>query len=721
MNLTLLLFSVSLLFFLFFFTSQQVGPYTRCRKSFALSLIANGVLVFVYTEFFSAFNALNSTSIVIFWLSVLAVLVISIYKIFRNKNLSQDFLSLRDTFFLKGLDKVSQGILIATLVTYVVPLLFLAVYAPPNNFDAHSYHLNRILFWIDNGNVKHFPTEHIQQLYHNVFAEYLDLNTILLVGSDRFVGLIQFGAFIGSLGLISLLAKNFGIKANGQLLAAIILLTLPIGIFESTSAQVDYVSCFFFIAFVYFGLELLQKRTTINLFAFLISLSLGAFAKYTILIFALPVTIYFAILIIKKYHFLYASMVCLLATGLLLITFSPFLYRNYSLFGDVMSPAENSRLFSEKIASDEHSVLFSLSGIIKNAGLHLGMPNTHFNQIIDKNIQTIHSWIGVNVNEPKISLDHFSVRYSVHEDMTPNTIHFWLIFLASISLLFVRQSWSIKWIWICALIGFALFCSLLKFQLWSSRTHMPVFAIGSLVVAFMYSKVLQWRISYLSIPLLLLSSVFVYGNPNKPLLPLSYLTRKAIGHIPIYVCEVDMTRQKLLKQHLADYYDFSKEEWCHPLKSQLNYPGRVKVFKILDELDYFRDDKNTTLFKTNRIKSYFLSHMDNYYSFKPLLDRIEGDHKNIGVLVAKGSGFYHYWSTTATKLKNPGQMHYIRYKKEFAALENAQKQFCYDYILCDDLNLLQKDVPKENIKQIYRTNLLYLVLLKATSCKRDLY
>lgn len=723
MNFFLPLISVFLFFVLFFLTSPRKGLFSDTRTSFILSLIANGIVVFIYNESFSFFDAINSTSALLFWL--VEVIGLSGLLVYWNTTgrisfarLSDD---LRNVVQLRGLSKSNKTMIFIALIFFILPLLFLAVYPPPNNFDAHSYHLNRILFWVSNGNLDHFPTQHIQQLYLNVFAEYLVLHSVLLSGSDAYAGLVQFGAFIGSLAGISLLAKKVGMKADGQLLAAAFLLTLPIGIFESTSAQVDYVACFFFISYVYFGFELLGKRSAVTLIAFLLSLSFGGSSKYTVFIFGIPFTIYFAVRILAQYGIVYSAKVLTLALVLMVVTFGSFFYRNYALFGNVMSPPQDSRFFSEKIPIDEHSLAFAASGIVKNVGLHLGLPNNGFNQFLDTKIRNFHDWLGVDVNDLRLRLDPFSVRYSVHEDMMPNTIHLWLIALACLPLFFLKNRWKVKWLWICAFTGFILFCTMMKFQLWSSRTHMPFFAMGGILVAYIYCEVLKWKIPYLMIPLLLVSSVFVYGNPNKSLIPLGYFTKKALGHIPVAICAADSVQEEVFKKALSAYYVFPGKDRCHPIKNWPAYVQRAEIFGILENLGYYDDDKSSTVFTTDREKGYFLSHLDNYYSVKPLLDHVEGEGKNVGILFRKELGFYNYWSALATRKKNPGMMEYIYYKKEFMVLKNAQKDFCYDYILGDDPELLKGFIPADNIEAIYHAPLFYLVKLKKTSCDRKLF
>lgn len=722
MGFLLPLVSVLLFFILFFLRSAEKGNYTSTRIAFLLSLISNGVVVFIYNELFSYFNALNATSALFYWLlEVITLAGLLGYLNTKGKITISAYSRLQEVFLLKGLSKTNRIMLVTGFLFFILPLLFLAVYPPPNNFDAHSYHLNRILYWVTNQNLDHFPTQHIQQLYLNVFAEYLVLDTVLLSGSDAYAGLVQFGAFLGSLCGISLLAKRVGMKADGQLLASAFLLTLPIGIFESTSAQVDYVACFFLITFVFFGFDLLLHKSSLTLVAFLLSLAFGGFSKYTVFIFGIPFTLYFAFRILVEYGFFYAIKVLFLAMVIMILTFAPFFYRNYQLFGNVMSPPTDSRFFSEKIPVDKYSAAYAISGIVKNAGLHLGLPNNGYNQFLDNKIRDFHDFLGVDINDPALRLDPFSVRFSVHEDMVPNTYHLWLIILACIPLLFVRDQWKVKWVWICALTGFVLFCVMMKFQLWSTRTHMPFFAMGGILVACIYCEVLKLRVAYLIVPLMVLSSVFVYANPNKPLIPLGYFIKKAIGHVPVAICAADTLQELSYQKELGGYYVFPGKDHCHPIKAWPGYPERNVIFQKLDRLGYYDDDKFSTVFLTNREKMYFLSHLDNYYSIKPLLDQVEGEDKNIGVLFRKELGFYHYWSALATRKSNPGKMEYIYYKKEFMVLKNAQRAFCYDYILGDDPDLLKGFVPKENIASIYKSNLFYLVKLKHRSCDRKLF
>jgi hypothetical protein len=284
----------------------------------------------------------------------------------------------------------------------------------------------------------------------------------------------------------------------------------------------------------------------------------------------------------------------------------------------------------------------------------------------------------------------------------------------------VRQ-WNVKWFWICSALGLIVFCTLMKFQLWSTRTQMPFFAMGAVMVAYVYSRKLTWGIAWMAVPLMLLSAPFVYGNPSKELVSINYLTRKLLAHIPIAICENGGAQRQLYQKYLGAYYDFPGEDGCHPLKKWPDYSERKKVFDLLTQVGYYDQDRSSNILNMGRDRAYFLSHPNNYLNFKPLLAHIKGDHQNVGVFFENNNGFYHYWSAIATKVKNPGQMNYIRYNQELMVLPNAQKDFCYNYILSDNPQLLAAFVPKANIDTIYTTQLFQLVKLKNTSCDRSLF
>ena len=74
----------------------------------------------------------------------------------------------------------------------------LAVFTPPNEWDAMTYHLARAAFWIQQQAVAYVPESPVVMI--NAYppnAEIGALFTMLLSGGDRYVGLVQHAALFG--------------------------------------------------------------------------------------------------------------------------------------------------------------------------------------------------------------------------------------------------------------------------------------------------------------------------------------------------------------------------------------------------------------------------------------------------------------------------------------------------------------------------------------------
>lgn len=691
------------------------------REQILWLILWSSALCWIYTEGFSLFDAINSFTARAYWASIFIAELAVFYRFTLPPSRISNPLSIQHRV-RELLGQRAFRVLFFCSALIILPLFMLAIFTPPNNFDSNSYHLHRILAWVHYGNVDFFPTTFIQQLYHNVFAEYLVLNVYLVTGSDQLVNLVQFFAGIGCLTATSLLAGQLGLSQRGQAIAAFVLLTLPVGIFELTTTQVDYVACCFFASFLYFGYRLKKQFSWISLIGMSLSLSFGAFTKYPIFFYALPFCIYFGISYLKVHHLRRSISVLLIALTCLIAVFLPFSKRNYELFGNIISPTKGSPFLAEKLSADDHKAVFTLSNLIKNSSLHLSLPYTGFNREIERNIGRIHDLIGVDVNQPEISEDAFSVRYSVHEDMIPNTLHFYLMLLFTVVLGFTRGNRNIKIFWILGICGFLLFCSLLKFQLWSTRTHMPFFVMGSILIGFMLIRSHRLLQALILFSLFASSLLFVFGNPSKPIFTLPYYAKRVSAHIPSVICFNSSEEADRYRNRLANVYDFSESDQngCYPLRSFPDLDKRRNTFKVLDDLGYYLPIKRN-VFTTDRAELYFMNIHQQYPHFQPLFTEITGISPGVGVMSHNGEGFYFYQAALKAATGVDADFNYIFYKKEFATLENTHRPFCYEYVLTDDIDLVTHHFGEDAILRVVSTDQFSLVCLKEKRCDRFLY
>ena len=123
-----------------------------------------------------------------------------------------------------------------------------AVASAPNTWDAMEYHLPRVVEWINNRGVQFFPTIDWSQLNQPPFAEYIMLHLALLWGSDRLLGLVQWGAYLGCILGASLVAKELGGNRRAQIFAAVLGATVPSVVLAASSTKNDCVATYWIVA-----------------------------------------------------------------------------------------------------------------------------------------------------------------------------------------------------------------------------------------------------------------------------------------------------------------------------------------------------------------------------------------------------------------------------------------------------------------------------------------
>ncbi len=719
MNWLLLIEIAALLIFitLYLFKSKVIGALTRLRIAYLQTLLILSGLIFAFNEIVSPFNLINLKTALAFWITVIILSGFFLYYQVGIKKVHFERPWVHKRWIKWSLHKEEKIILALGMVLFMIPLFLLATFIPPNNFDAHSYHLNRIIIWIGNGNLENYATRHVHQLYLNVFAEYIVLHFFMLAGSDQFVGLVQFGSYIGCIFSAGLLAKTLGGNKRIQIIASVFALTLPIAIFESTSAQVDMIACFFFISFVYFGYETLKQLSAGNVTAMIFALALGGFSKYTILMFAIPFVIYFGIQFIKIHKITHSFKILVFSIVVFAIIYTPFFARNFKFFGNILGPQAGTILFEEQLPVDQYSLTSTFSNTIKNMSLHMGLPIAGYNQWMERLIVELHGFIGMDVNNPKITLDPFSVRYSVQEDMIPNTLQLGIMLLAFCGLFFGKTTHKIKWFAFLSVTGIIIFSTLMKYQLWSTRTHMPFFILGLVVASFIIEGWLGNRYHWLMIFVMATSAPFVFSNPNKPIMPIQYYLRYIQNRVPLALCPTNEKQKNEIQLLLNNYYKDENIYHCFELKENIKSSDQKEIFMILDSIGYFDAEKSNTIFTLSKDELYFRSHPADYRSFKTILEVLKNKKENIGVLFRGNYGYYHYWAAIQGESNSVNQMKYIGYFGNYRTLENSKKKFCYSYILGDDLTLLGQFQNENKIDTIYTTDKFYLAKLKEQSCK----
>jgi hypothetical protein len=260
--------------------------------------IFNGQII-LFTYILSMLNMISFNGYFILHLSVLIV-TLFLYLIKRESLLIPRtvMISIKE-FILKDKLLAVFVIIISILMLYN---LVIAIAMPPINHDGLSYHLSRIIQWIQNKNVNQFFTNDWRETAFPPNSEILMMWTMLLAKSDYFVQTIQwFSAYFAAISIISL-AITAKLSIRQSIFTGYIFLTLPMVALQSSTVQNDLIVTAFFLPFLYFLLQyVFNKKNICDIIISSIFLGLAMGTKYTMIFFG-PVFILLLILFFVKFR-----------------------------------------------------------------------------------------------------------------------------------------------------------------------------------------------------------------------------------------------------------------------------------------------------------------------------------------------------------------------------------------------------------------------------------
>ncbi|WP_071188526.1 4-amino-4-deoxy-L-arabinose transferase [Trichormus sp. NMC-1] len=513
-----LLFTSLVLIFLVFHNSER-----DWRSSVLSAGVVWGVLVTFFTEFLSLFQIITFGWILALWLLTNMTLGWIYYRLIKTG---------KRRLYLPQIPKITPVTLVLLVgVTFIIATVSLiAIVAPPNNWDSMTYHMARVVHWIQNRHLAHYPTYYSAQLVHPPFAELAILHLKILSGGDRFANLIQAFSMIASIIGVSLIANQMGADRRGQILASVFCATLPMGILQASSTQNDYAVCFWVVCLAHYILLTLPYRNPpINLTLGIgASCGLAVFTKSSGYIYAFPFMVWFFLWYVNQMRWKMWKPISIISVIFLSLNVSHYL-RNFSLYGSPISAAEYSIDYKPEI----YSIPTWISNIIRNLSLHadivrhLGLQGIIEPTIgkVAKLITIIHGFLGVDINDPRITHPPNSYTgvpgLSFDENVAGNPLHLLLIFLAiGIFICYkkLRNNREVMIYILCLIFSFLLICWMLKFQLYQSRHHLTIFVLFSAFVGLVFCQI--WNrhiITIIAVILLVTSMQFLFLNKIRPI------------------------------------------------------------------------------------------------------------------------------------------------------------------------------------------------------------
>lgn len=519
----------------------------RLRISLLKSLILHGCLTAISSEALSLVKALDFIHIFIFWLIVSTTNFLVLWLRFRNR-LNQEEL---DHFLIrfKILDRPKRLSFIA-ITSILIISLAICLIAPPNNFDAMTYHMPRVMHWIQNRSLAHYPSHVERQVFMPPGAAYLITHLQILSGGDRYANCVQWMAFVGSIAGVSLITKKL-VGEQAQWMSMLVAATIPMAIAQSTTPQTDLVVSLWLVCFAYFLLASSRIDSASNLGWLAVSFSLAIVTKPTAFLFGAPLFLVFCFLVLRnniqagnslKYSLLNSFQSCsVVGLGSLVLSL-PGWSRNYKAMGDLLGTTDLTT------RSELHSFGELISVFLKNLALNLPIPG--FTQLI---IFIHEHLLKININESRLSFGDPAVPFTTpmmlpstlllpSEDNVANPIHAVLGVIALVSVLGLafhgdgRKKIELILLGVSTFVGYFLFCYLLKWQPWGNRLILPLFFLQCPIISYYFNErftgtKIKWQNRLMS--LLAIIAIFHALTPIRhPLidLPTHYLSPGFLAH-----------------------------------------------------------------------------------------------------------------------------------------------------------------------------------------------
>ena len=488
-------FSVLILPLSFALTLIALKYKFNTERTFFYSIILWCLYLFILTETTGLFCVLSSYSLLAGW--ALYCLIFG-YFIYKHKSLNILFVH-----NLK-LDRNLESFLILFSIALMIIMFIISLLSPPNNWDSLTYHLSRVMNWMQNKSVNYYASNIKRSLYSPVFAEYIVLNIYELSGNDYFVNLVQWFSYVySSIGVYFILRK-IEVSKKYCILGLFLTCSLPMAIAQSCSTQVDLVGSMWLVVFSWFVLEIssidklnCKNLNQVVLFAMCAtSIGLGYITKSTVCFAMLVMLIYILVIRLKAkdkiIQYIIFGTVSLLV--IMLITLPTFI-RNFFETGDILA----SDYMSGIMVGTINPVLLFLN-LYKNCGM-LGI-RPKFVHLIGTVGEKLAYKLGKDINAPEIShtFDFANnLNTSFDKDYAPNSIVMYTFILASLiiivwiikNLFKKKKRYSIpKYLGyiVSCIFSVILLCVSVRYQMWGNRLLLPALYIMCIVIAYTIDK-----------------------------------------------------------------------------------------------------------------------------------------------------------------------------------------------------------------------------------------
>jgi 4-amino-4-deoxy-L-arabinose transferase-like glycosyltransferase len=483
---------------------------------------------------------------------------------------------------------------IAATMVIVAWLACQGALGAPTTHDSMTYHLPRVMHWLQERTVDFYPTLNPRQLESGPWASFATMALYSLSGGDRLLWLVQWFAMVTTLVAISAITSqllalqaSIGFKANHsttKLAAAVgplLMATLPIGIAEATSAQNDYVTTCWICCFVALGLAQLQRpNITVFTIGAGLTLGLGALTKAVFLLFAIPLASIAAVLICLRLssNRARAQHIAIIALCIVAIT-APQASRSIRRFG--------SPLGSPATVELQRNGSFTLSGtasnVIRNLTLHTGTGVPSISRQLNRGLLYAHKLTGRDLNDPTTTFAYTpfttSDKFSVSDSAANSAYHLVLILVTgAVFLLKVRRAGAPALAYLAVVsVTFLAFCAYLRWQPWHARFHMSIYALLMPMSAIALARNMRRLVSPILVGFLLVGAVSYCSNISAPSAAMLFSGDREAKYFLLYPTwhkSFAATAEAIVRSGCSNVgYSIGFDSWEYPIWAMLKNRG----------------------------------------------------------------------------------------------------------------------------------------------------
>lgn len=483
------------------------------RESWLNATVVWGVLVVLSVEGLSVLGALAAIPIALIWGMVCFAGVVLCYRAKRTPRAPVSAnLDTADLMLLAG-----AGLIIAVNT-------FVALTVPPNVPDVLIYHMPRVAYWAQDHAVHRLASWNPSLTFEPPWAEFAMLHLFVLAGSDRFVNLVQIFSLAGCAIGASLVARRLGANLTGQVVAAVLAITIPEVVLESSSAKNDCVGAYWLIAAGFYTLAWLDRGKLPEMLALGACVALAVLTKGSAYFIAPAVVAGCCLAVPLQSWKRWVIPIPAVLALVLLLNCGQYV-RNWRAFHSPLGCTSAECTGVYRFGNDRITPGVLFSNALRNAALHLYTPSENLSRQIYKAVNTAISDVGEDINDPATTWKDTKFEMGSanrDEHVASNTSHVLLLMLSIVlAVVSVRKLPNRRLILGYAggvLTAFVLFCAVLRWQPWNTRLHIPLFVLWCPFIAVvLMSRLPRTAVSIIAVFLLMGAWPFAIENRERPL------------------------------------------------------------------------------------------------------------------------------------------------------------------------------------------------------------